>query len=160
MKKWIIPILLLISVVIILLPIEISLKTADANTECPPGECEDNVPVIQQSDPKHYAPWCRFEILYSKTGDANYSYIEFVVSGLFPKSASIELFGLGTFNISGLNCVQYPMEHKCYGNILGPAGQGEAKFYAGKLSVANEENAVCSVSKALVPPPVYTPSDR
>jgi len=152
----------LLLVTIIILPINISFNNVGANGDLN-GEIPDNDPTPTPTpivDTKTTHPWCRFGTLTSRTGNAVDKFVTFTVSGLEPSQARFELSGLGLFEVKGLNCVRHPMEHICTGYVNGLPNTGTATFYSGSLAVDNEVNVVCTVSKALVPPPVYTPPNN
>ncbi len=160
MKKISVLVILAI-VILIILPIEISFRISEAQEDLPNGDSPQQ-PQVQEEVKvvtKGPTPWCRFGSLTARTGNAVDKFVTFTVNGVDPTQASMELFGLGIFEIKGLSCVRYPKEHICSGYVNGVPYSGDPKFYSGKLSVKNEINLVCTVSKALVPPPVHTPAN-
>ncbi len=144
---------------LIILPIEISFRNSVAQEQdFPNGDPPANPPVVVKVTKKETHPWCRFGSLTSRIGNAVDKFVTFTVNGEDPTNASMELFGLGVFEIKGLSCVRNPNEQICTGYVNGIPFSGDPIFYSGKLSVNADSSLVCTISKALVPPPVYTSS--
>ena len=159
MKKLSVFIVLVI-LILIFLPIEISIRNSGAQgQDFPNGDTPQNPPVQEvKVTKKESHPWCRFGSLTSRTGNAMDKFVTFTVNGEDPTNASMELFGLGVFEIKGISCIRNPKEQICTGYVNGLPYSGDPMFYSGKLSVNADSSLVCTISKALVPPPVHTAS--
>jgi|SaaInl8_200m_RNA_FD_contig_81_225307_length_2265_multi_4_in_0_out_0_1 hypothetical protein len=95
--------------------------------------------------------WCRFDSLKPKP---SYYYERFITFYAYPSmditQATLEINGVGEYEVNGLSCVRGADGHVCTGFLLGLPLDGETALYSGRLTL-NNEGMACTASKIAIP---------